>query len=200
MGAWNRPKPLTPAEKKALLEGLNSRSAFKANEAAQDIIRSSDPRLLPGIIRTLRSGRRLHNRIEAAYALRTMDGVQGTATLERIVSNRAENPHLRAFAAEGLAGRHRARSHTTLLRNITDGSREVRFWCAFALGQMRERKALPFLRALADKDHRILRGWWEVSKEARDAIRNIERGWGIRFCPLCPPTRMRRIKRTRSKA
>ena len=43
------------------------------------------------------------------------------------------------------------------------------------------------LRELAESDHRVVRGWWAVSKEARDAIRNINRknGWGIRFCALC---------------
>jgi HEAT repeat protein len=113
--------------------------------------------------------------------------VKGTGTLEKVLSNRSENPRLRAFVAETLAHRHRPSSHNVLLRNVTDPSREVRFWCAFALGQMRERKALPLLRVLAERDHRVVRGWWTVSKEAADAIANITRrkGWGIRFCPLC---------------
>ena len=125
--------------------------------------------------------------MEAAYAMRGIRGVKGTETLESLLSNRSEHPHLRAVVAETLAHRHRPASHAVLLRNVTDPSREVRFWCAFALGQMRERKALPMLRALVEGDHRLVRGWWTVSKEARDAILNISRkdGWGIRFCARC---------------
>jgi HEAT repeat protein len=100
----------------------------------------------------------------------------------------AENTKVRSFAAETLAHRHRRGSHAVLLRNLQDPSREVRFWCAFALGQMREKKALPALSRLAECDHRILRGWWAVSKEAKDAIAEIEQPphWGRRDCVFCP--------------
>ena len=182
-----RLKPLTPERRKALLDALNSGSLLEANSAAVSILQSPDPLLVPGILRVLRRGRRLGNRAEAAYALRFMDGVEGTTTLERIVSDRSENPHLRAFVAETLAHRHRPSSHAVLLRNLTDSSREVRFWCAFALGQMRERKSLPILKSLAESDHRVVRGWWAVSKEAKDAIRNInrKRNRAIGFCASC---------------
>lgn len=182
-----QPKPLTPAQRKSLLDALNGRSLLEANSAARNIWQSPDPALLSGILRVLRRGRRLGNRVEAAYAMQGIRGVKGTETLERLLSNRSEHPHLRAFVAETLAHRHRPASHAVLLRNVTDPSREVRFWCAFALGQMRERKALPMLRALVEGDHRVVRGWWTVSKEARDAILNISRkdGWGVRFCARC---------------
>jgi HEAT repeat protein len=180
-------KPSKSEQRKALLDTLNGGSLLKANAAARDIWKAGDPAYLLGILRVLRHGRRLHNRVEAAYALGAITGVKGTGTLEKVLSNRSENPRLRAFVAETLAHRHRPSSHNVLLRNVTDPSREVRFWCAFALGQMRERKALPLLRVLAERDHRVVRGWWTVSKEAADAIANITRrkGWGIRFCPLC---------------
>ncbi len=179
-------QPLTPKQRRMLVHALNG-NPLNANNASRDIFQSPDPALLPGILRVLRQGRKLHNRVEAAYAIGAIGGVTGTATLEKILSNRSENPHLRAFVAETLAHRHRPSSHPVLLRNLTDPSREVRFWCAFALGQMREREALPLLTTLAERDHRLVRGWWEVSKEARDAIRNIKRkeGWGIRFCARC---------------
>jgi HEAT repeat protein len=136
----------------------------------------------------LRHGRRTHNRVEAAYALGFMTGIKGTAALESALSNKSENTKVRAFAAETLAHRHRRGSHAVLLRNLQDPSREVRFWCAFALGQMREKKALPALSRLAECDHRILRGWWAVSKEAKDAIAEIEQPphWGRRDCVFCP--------------
>ena len=170
-----------------MLDALNNGSLHEAKIAGRRISETRDPIFLPGILRVLRQGRKLHNRVEAAYVIRAMDGTTGTATLEKILCNPAESHHLRAFVAETLAHRHCPSSHAVLLKNLNDPSREVRFWCAFALGQMRERKALPMLKALAEQDSRIVRGWWTVSKEARDAIRNINRKdrRGIRFCTKC---------------
>jgi HEAT repeat protein len=159
-----------------------------ANGAARAIAGDNDPALLPGLVWTLRHGRRTHNRVEAAYALGFMTGTEGTAALESALSNKSENTKVRAFAAETLAHRHRRGSHAVLLRNLQDPSREVRFWCAFALGQMREKKALPALSRLAESDHRVLRGWWAVSKEAKDSIAEIEHPTrrGNRRCTFCP--------------
>jgi HEAT repeat protein len=159
-----------------------------ANDASRAISQDNDAALLPGVVRTLRHGRRTQNRLEAAYALGFMTGIEGTAALESALSNKSENTKVRAFAAETLAHRHRRGSHAVLLRNLQDPSREVRFWCAFASGQMREKKALPALRRLAESDHRVVRGWWAVSKEAKDAIAEIEHGtrWGRRRCVFCP--------------
>lgn len=185
--AWEPPRRFKPAERKALLNALNGRSPLTANGAANEILQNRDPALLPALLRTLRQGDRLHNRIEAAYALRGYLGTYGTVVLERIVSDRSSNPHLRAFVAETLAHRHRPASHGVLLRNLSDRSAEVRFWCAFALGAMREKKALPPLKQLAETDDRIVRGWWAVGKEAKDAIEQIEAKTrrGSRRCWFC---------------
>jgi HEAT repeat protein len=189
---WEPTPRLKPIQRKALLDALNSPTGRKANGAAQAIIQSPDPALLPGIVRILLHGKRLHNRIEAAYAMRGMRGTNGrdgAATLEKILANRKEKAYLRAFVAETLADRHRPTSHDVVLRNLADPSAQVRFWCAFALGQMRDRNALPLLASIAENDHRIVRGWWAVSKEARDAIRLIKNGRGIRWCARCPRTK-----------
>jgi HEAT repeat protein len=179
---------MTPERRKTVLADLNHRSKLTANDAARAVAKDNDTALLPGLVRTLRHGRRTHNRVEAAYALGFMTGVEGTSALESALSNRSENTRVRAFAAETLAHRHRRRSHAVLLQNLQDPPREVRFWCAFALGQMRERKALVALSRLAKSDHRVLRGWWAVSKEAKDAIAEIKHGtrWGSRRCAFCP--------------
>ena len=151
---------ITPEQRKAVLADLNHRSMLTANGAARAISLDRDPALLPGLVWTLRHGRRTHNRVEAAYALGFMTGTEGTAALESALSNKSENTKVRAFAAETLAHRHRRGSHAVLLRNLQDPSREVRFWCAFALGQMREKKASPALSRLpailrrCDESHR----------------------------------------------
>jgi HEAT repeat protein len=78
---------------------------------------------------------------------------------------------------------------TVLLKELGDASREVRFWCAFALGQITEQRAISALKRLAASDRRIVKGFWSVAKEADDALRSIEnnkrlhrRKGGCAFC------------------
>ena len=159
---------------------------FKANEAAREILQYPDPALIPEVLKTLRNGKRVYNRVEAAYSLQFLKGHARTIALERTVSNKSESKIVRGFAAEALVHGHRKLTHSVLLRNLQDPSKEIRFWCAFALGEMRDRTALPILRTLAETDHRVVKGWWSVSKEARDAIEIIEASRRRRciFCGL----------------
>ena len=176
---------MTRDQRREVLKRLNSISTFKANDAAREIANDPDPALIPHLIETLRRGKRVYNRIEAAYALQFLRGNAKTIiALERALSNKSESPKVRAFAAESLALNHRKRSHSVLLRNLRDPSSDVRFWCAYSLGEMHDRKALTSLRRLAETDHRVVKGWWKVSKEARDAIKNIE-GNRKRKCLFC---------------
>jgi len=129
----------------------------------------------------------VHNRVEAAYALGAMHGSARTIALERSLSDKSESPQVRAFAAEALVVIHRKVTHGVLLRNLKDSSAEVRFWCAYALGEIQDRKALSTLRRLAENDNRAVKGWWTVSKEARDGITNINRD--RRLCCMSCGTR-----------
>lgn len=176
---------MTPDQRRDVLKRLNSTSMFRANDAARAILKDPDHALIPGVIETLRLGERICNRIEAAYALQFLRGtVRTIVALERSLSNKSENPTVRGFAAESLTFNHRQLSHSVLLRNLNDTPSEVRFWCAYALGEMHDRKALPELRCLAMNDHRVVKGWWKVSKEAKDAIKKIE-GTRKRKCIFC---------------
>jgi len=61
-----------------------------------------------------------------------------------------------------------------LLTALDDSSKDVRFWCAFALGEMAEKRAIPSLKRLVASDKRIVKGFHSVAKEAADAIENIQ--------------------------
>jgi HEAT repeat protein len=63
-----------------------------------------------------------------------------------------------------------------LIAALGDSSSEVRFWSAFALGQIRARQALPILGQLAATDDAIVPGWWSVKMEAADAVTTIRYG------------------------
>jgi hypothetical protein len=156
------------------LKRLNGRSSVDVFEAAKELWQRDDPDALRSVTSTLRHGKRAMNRTAAAYALNLMHGKSVIPALERSVNKRQEHPKVRGQAAESLAHNHREKSHRVLLRNLTDPSKEVRFWCAYALSEMSDRDALIPLRKLAEKDHRIVRGFWSVSREAKAAIRKIQ--------------------------
>jgi HEAT repeat protein len=94
--------------------------------------------------------------------------------LESTVKNKSERPRVRGEAAEALAHCHRRESHDVLLAGLGDSSKDVRFWCAFALGEMAEKRAIPSLEHLVAHDRRIVKGFYSVAKEAADAIENIQ--------------------------
>jgi HEAT repeat protein len=155
-----------------------------AFEAAKQVWSDPDAALVRPVIAILRGGRNPFNRSAAAHALPVLRDPRSILALERTVSNKSESPGVRGEAAEALAHFHRKASHRVLLKALKDTSKEVRFWSVFALGEMGEADALPALTQLAARDHRVLRGWWAVSKEASEAIRSIEKKRQKR-CPYC---------------
>ncbi len=154
---------------------LNGRSAVVVYEAAKEIWKADDPATFRSVIHTLRHGRSVLNRAAAAYALSLMRCKTAIPALEQSVDDKNERPKVRGEAAESLAHNHRARSHRVLLQNLDDPSKEVRFWCAFSLSEMGDSDALIPLGHLAATDHRIIRGFWSVSREAKAAIRLIRK-------------------------
>lgn len=144
------------------------------------------------LIQALKNGRSPFNRAAAAFALQMVTSPRTIKALERVVRNKSESSLVRGEAAEALAHCHRKRSHEVLLAALEDSSKEVRFWCAFSLGEMAEKRALLPLRRLAESDKRTVKGFHSVAKEAADAIENIQsakiahrRRHG---CVFCVPT------------
>ncbi len=126
------------------------------------------------LIQLLKNGRRPFNRAAAAYALQVVSTPKTILALESTIRNKRENPRVRAEAAEALAHCHRRKSHDVLLAGLRDPSKDVRFWCAFALGEMAEKRAVPALKRLVASDRRVVKGFHSVAKEAGDAIENIQ--------------------------
>ena len=172
------------------LERLNGRSSIEAYEGAKEIVQKDDPGVLPSVIKTLLHGQRVLNRAAAAYALNLAHGKAVIQALERTVANKQEHPKVRGQAAESLAHNHRPESHRILRENLSDASKEVRFWCAYALAQMADEDALVPLKELAESDHRVVGGFLSVSREANAAVRRIrkairERGRRRNPCLFC---------------
>jgi HEAT repeat protein len=167
---------MTPDQRQRTISSLNGRTQTDAFEAAKAIWQDPDRRLERRLLATLRSGRRPFNRAAAAFAMQILKTPRTIRALERTVKSSSENPRVRGEAAEALAHGHRRRSHDVLLKYVKDRSKEVRFWCAFALGEMADKRAIPSLELIAGTDKRVVRGFHSVAREARDALHNIESG------------------------
>jgi hypothetical protein len=167
------------------LERLKSRSSIEAYEGAKEILQQDDPAIEHRVIDVLLHGQRVLNRAAAAYALNLSHGKAAVLALEKSVANKREHHKVRGQAAESLANNHRAKSHDILRVNLNDPSKEVRFWCAYTLAEMADEGALVPLKSLADEDHRVVKGFWSVSKEAKWAIREIRK-------VMTEPTRRRK--------
>jgi|SRR5579863_4537747 HEAT repeat protein len=167
---------MTDDQKRRIVARLNGRTQVQAFEAAKSIWedKNSDASLERPLILILRNGRRPFNRAAAAFAMQMLKTTKIIRALERTVENKAEHPRVRSEAAEALAHGHRKMSHDVLMRGLGDASRNVRFWCAFALGEMAERRAIALLKHLVATDKRIVKGFHSVAKEAADALENIQ--------------------------
>ncbi|MBN1286345.1 MAG: HEAT repeat domain-containing protein [Anaerolineae bacterium] len=89
------------------------------------------------------------------------------------LNDTTETPNVRGEAAEALANGCFTETVPSLINALGDPSAEVRFWSAFALGQVGSPAAIPALERLA-ADEAIVPGWWSVGKEANDALVTIK--------------------------
>jgi len=165
---------ITDHQRQEIISRLNGRSQVDAFEAAKAVWQAADKRFERPLLLTLKRGRRPFNRAAAAYAMQIVSTPRTIRALENVVRNKLERPRVRGEAAEALAHCHRRKSHDVLLRALADSSKEVRFWSAFALGEMAEPRAVSALERLAASDTRLVKGFHSVAKEAADAIRNIQ--------------------------
>jgi HEAT repeat protein len=167
---------MTEDQRKQIVSRLNAPTQLDAFEAAKAVWQDSDVRLERPLIQILRKGRRPFNRAAAAFAMQMVTTPRTIRALEGVVRNRAERPRVRGEAAEALAHSHRRESHDVLIAGLQDSSKDVRFWCAFALSEMAESRALPTLERLVSTDKRRVKGFHSVAKEAADAIEKIRIG------------------------
>jgi HEAT repeat protein len=165
---------MTTEQIRQIVSRLNGPKQLDAFEAAMSVWNDPDTHLERSLIRTLKKGRKLFNRAAAAFAMQMVTTPKTIIALEQAVKNKSEHPRVRGEAAEALAHSHRKKSHDVLLAQLRDPSKDVRFWCAFALGEMAEKRAVPALKLLVTNDRRIVKGFHSVGKEAADALESIE--------------------------
>lgn len=160
-----------------LLKAFNNETPSLIWEAAKALGEIKSKRAIKPLISTLFQGKDVEKRAASAYALGLLHDKQAIAPLLSVLHNKAEQPKVRAQAAEALAwfGDRRKSVIDALIAGLKDTSVEVRFWSAYALGELKAKRAVNELERMA-KDDDVLPGWWSISEEASNAIGRIKQG------------------------
>lgn len=164
-----------------LLTALQSTDEIARVEAAKALggLRTQPAldQAIPALCILLRESRDSETRWAAAYALTWTGDKRAIMPLLGALRDQREEPRVRGQAAEGLGealvGGSDDAALDVLLDSLRSPAPEVRFWSAFALGKIGDRRAIPELERLAAHDHAVVPGWWSVSKEATAAIAAI---------------------------
>ena len=109
-------------------------------------------------------------RVAAAYALGQIGSEVGTTALVSVLENRAESANLRGHCAEALGNLRAPSAFGTLIDTLRDDDTQVRFWSAYALGEIGDARAASALKEIAERDQGRVEGLGTVQEEAREAL------------------------------
>lgn len=158
----------------SLLEALKNSDAVLRGEAARALGTLGSPQAFEPLLKAAHEDANVEVRQAAIYALNLLGDERAVEPLIALLTDRKEDEKVRGMAAEALAHQMDRRAISPLIDALRDASVEVRFWAAFALGELGDPQALPELERLAATDEAVLPGWWSVSKEAASAIQRIK--------------------------
>lgn len=171
LGRLERPEALGP-----LVGALGDADPALRAEAARALGSLADPAAVAPLAGNLRDDRDPSVRAAAAEALGLIGDAAAVDPLLATLADVAETAEVRGHAAEALLGPREPRAIAPLIAALADPSPELRYWCAFALGELGAHAALPALERVAADDPTISRHG-SVADEARAAIAAI-RGSG----------------------
>jgi HEAT repeat protein len=162
----------------ALVKCLNDKDADLRSEAARALGTLGDARTALNLIGALERDSSADVRFYSIYALGLLQSDSAIAPILGVLDDEKEDPKVRGMAAETLSFFRSERTVESLMACLSDPQVEVRYWAAFALGELGARKALPALMRLARTDQSSLPDGRSVSNEAAEAIDKIEKAGG----------------------
>jgi HEAT repeat protein len=156
-----------------LLKALDDPAPQLRKEAALALGTLTDERAVPALIDRLHHDPDVHVRAMAAHGLGLAGDARAVKPLLTVLQDKDEHSTVRAMAAETLAALQASEAVSPLVSALRDDAIEVRFWAAFALGELGGPDVIPHLAELAERDPGILTGWWSVRQEALGAVEQI---------------------------
>lgn len=114
----------------------------------------------------------------AAWLVGALRFQAGASSLRVLLGSASAPTLVRAHAAEALGVLKCGDALQQLLSALEDPSAEVRYWAAYALGELGDARALLALKRLASSDKGEVKSLGSVSEEASRAIENIRRRGG----------------------
>ena len=158
----------------ALLAAIRDKEPDVRRAAAQALGELHHRRAARPLIGAMLNDEDVGVRAAAANALGELGDRRAFEPLMSSLGNPGEDPRVRGMAAEALAGLSDRRAVPALITGLSDPAPEVRFWCAFALGELGDPFALAELERVTATDDAVVPGWGAVSREAETAIQHIK--------------------------
>jgi HEAT repeat protein len=157
------------------LEGLEKALRAEDDEvrlaAVQSIGILGDKRAWDSLV-TMLADKSNRVREAAAYGLGSLGDKRASRALIRALADQRESAGVRGMAAEQLGRLGVSRATPRLVAALHDREPEVRFWAAYALGQVADPSALPDLAQLVS-DNTTIPQFGTVGAEAAKAIDRI---------------------------
>lgn len=162
-----------------LIRLLRDPDVLVAHTAASTLGGLSSKRALRPLVTAMKDPRSEDLRYGAAMALRDLGDERAIEPLFEVLADTGEAARVRGQAAESLGCLCLWRDNFTqrLLPGLRDAEAEVRFWTAYALSQVGDRRAIPELQRIQN-DAAYLTHWRTVGDEANWAISSIQSGSG----------------------
>lgn len=110
----------------------------------------------------------------AAWMVGMTHAKEAIPQLKDIVSDETLDVNVRSHAMEALALLGAKETVPGIIDLLKNDSAEIRFWAAYALGQLGDPRALPSLKMLINDVGISARGHGSVGEEAKNAIENIQ--------------------------
>lgn len=154
----------------ALIAALDSSATNVVQEAAKSLGLIRSKKALQPLIAVLQRSENPDQQEAAAYGLGILGDKRAVEALIQSLENPKESPQVRGFCAEALANLGDPAASPRLLAALDDPEVEVRFWSSYALGELKEQRAIPKLEHLAKTDQAELPGWGTVSAEAAESL------------------------------
>lgn len=167
--AWLGEIDAAPALERAFEEAPDGGLVW---ETAQALERLRAQRAAPVLVRVLKEGTTA-KQAAAAWLLGLLR-VQGTvAPLWLVAMDRALDEDVRGHAIEALGLLQAKEAVPDLITLLSDPAAELRYWAAYALGQIGDPASIPALEQMARVDTAVQRHGFSLREEALDALESI---------------------------